>query len=393
MIQIEEPVPLAPRRWALWDLGFRPFYLAASVFAAVSIVLWACEYAGWLPGSYVQKPFRHAHEMLFGYTLAVVAGFLFTAVRNWTSQPTPTGGALMAIVVLWICGRVMMMTPFAVASAVVNAAFPLAVAVGIGMPLVRAGNRRNYFFIAALVVLAAAELLVHAAALGWLDLRPAFGLQLGLDLVLFMVVVMAGRIVPMFTNNGVPGAGATRNTAVEWFAHGTVLALIAFDAMGLGGRPAMALLGVAAVAHAVRWLLWRPWRTLGAPLVWILHAAYLWLPVYLGLRILAIEGVVAPPWAIHALTIGVIGGMTIGMMTRTARGHTGRPLRPDRFEVAMYVLVMLAAVVRVFGALVAGDAYVATVLVAALLWAGAFTLYAVRYWPVLTRPRLDGRPG
>ncbi|HET7403361.1 MAG TPA: NnrS family protein, partial [Usitatibacter sp.] len=153
MINIEEPVPPAPRGWALWNLGFRPFYLVASIFAALSVVLWACEYAGWLPGSYVQTPFRHAHEMLFGYTLAVVAGFLFTAVRNWTSQPTPTGGALMAIVLLWICGRVMMLTPFAVASAVVNAAFPLAVAVGIGRPLVRAGNRRNYFFIAALVVL------------------------------------------------------------------------------------------------------------------------------------------------------------------------------------------------------------------------------------------------
>jgi uncharacterized protein involved in response to NO len=204
---------------------------------------------------------------------------------------------------------------------------------------------------------------------------------------------MAGRVVPMFTNNGVPGAGATRNATVETFAHGTILALIAFDALNIEGKAAMALLGVAAIAHACRWLLWRPWRTLRAPLVWVLHLAYLWVPVYLVLRILAIEGIVAPQWAIHALTIGVIGGMTIGMMTRTARGHTGRPLQPDRFEVAMYVLVMLAAVVRVFGPLVAGNSYVTTIVVAALLWTSAFTLYAVRYWPVLTRPRVDGRPG
>src|SRR6478672_7928576 len=126
--------------WALWSLGFRPFYLAASVFAVVSVLLWACEYAGWLPGSYMQTPFRHAHEMLFGYTLAVIAGFLLTAVRNWTSKPTPTGGALAALVALWIAGRVMVIMPFAVASALVNAAFPLAVAVGIGIPLARSGN-------------------------------------------------------------------------------------------------------------------------------------------------------------------------------------------------------------------------------------------------------------
>jgi len=392
-MQLEEPVPLVPRTWALWDLGFRPFYLAASIFAALSVMVWACEYAGWLPGSYAQTPFRHAHEMIFGYTLAVVAGFLFTAVRNWSSQPTPTGGALMAIVLLWIAGRVMMMTPYEVAAALVNAAFPLAVAVGIGRPLLRARNRRNYFFIILLVALATAELLVHAAALRWLELPPAFGLQLGLDLVLFIIVVMAGRVVPMFTNNGVPGAGATRNATVETVAHGTILALIAFDALNLEGKAAMALLGVAAIAHAARWLLWRPWRTLRAPLVWVLHLAYLWVPVYLVLRILAIGGSVAPQWAIHALTIGVVGGMTIGMMTRTARGHTGRPLQPDRFEVAMYVLVMLAAVVRVFGPLVAGNSYVTTIVLAAILWTSAFTLYAIRYWPVLTRPRVDGRPG
>ena len=393
-MQIEEPVPAAARGWALWDLGFRPFYLVASLFAALSVVLWACEYAGWLPGSYMQTPFRHAHEMLFGYTLAVLAGFLFTAVRNWTSRPTPTGGALAALVALWIAGRVMMVTPFALASALVNAAFPLAVAVAIGIPLARSGNRRNYFFVALLLALAVAELLVHAGALDWGKLPESFGLQLGLDLVLFVVVVMAGRIVPMFTNNGVAGAGATRKPIVETFAHGTILALVAFDVAGVEGGLLIALLALAALTHLVRWALWRPWRTLRAPLVWILHAAYAWVPVYLVLRIFAIEGSVAPPWALHALTIGVIGGMTIGMMTRTARGHTGRPLRADGFEVAMYALVMLAAIARVFGPLVVpGDAYVTTIVVAATLWASAFGLYAIRYWPVLTRPRVDGRPG
>ena len=392
-MQIEERAPVAGRGWALWNLGFRPFYLVASLFAVVSVLLWAFEYAGWLPGGYMQTPFRHAHEMLFGYTLAVIAGFLLTAVRNWTSRPTPTGPALAALVALWIAGRVMVLTPFAVASALVNAAFPLALAVAIGRPLVAAGNRRNYFFIVLLVGLGAIELAVHGTELDRLHLPASFGLQLGLDVVLFIVCVIAGRVIPMFTNNGVPGAGATRNAVVERVALGAILALVAADAFGLEGGMLVALLAVAATAHLVRWTLWRPWRTLRAPLVWILHLAYAWVPVYLVLRILAIQGTVAPPWAIHALTIGVIGGMTLGMMTRTARGHTGRPLAAGPAEVAMYALVQLAAVVRVFGPLVAGDAYVATVVVAASLWAAAFALYAVHYWAALARPRADGKPG
>ena len=379
--------------WALWNLGFRPFYLVASVFAVVSVILWACEYAGWLPGSYMQTPFRHAHEMLFGYTLAVIAGFLLTAVRNWASRPTPSGAPLAMLVALWIAGRVMVLTPFDVASALVNAGFPLALAVAIGRPLVAAGNRRNYFFIVLLVALSAIEILVHGAELEWVRLPETIGLQLGLDVVLFIVCVIAGRVIPMFTNNGVPGAGATRNAVVERAALGSVLALIAADAFALEGAGLIALLGLAALAHFARWILWRPWRTSRTPLVWILHLAYAWVPAYLLLRILAIEGHVAPPWAIHALTIGVIGGMTLGMMTRTARGHTGRPLVAGAPEVAMYVLVQLAAVMRVFGPLVAGDAYVVTVVAAAALWAAAFALYVLRYGPLLASPRADGKPG
>jgi uncharacterized protein involved in response to NO len=386
-------MPAAPRGWALWSLGFRPFYLAASLFAVISVLLWACEYAGWLPGSYMQTPFRHAHEMLFGYTLAVIAGFLLTAVRNWTSRPTPTDGALAALVILWIAGRVMVLTPFDVASALVNAAFPLALALAIARPLVAARNRRNYFFVILLVALAAIEILVHAAQLEWFPWPEAVGLQMGLDVVLFIVCVVAGRVIPMFTNNGVPGAGAMRNSVVERIALGSILVLIAADAFAMEGRFLVAILTVAAVAHLARWMLWRPWRTLRAPLVWILHLAYAWAPIYLALRILAIQGTVAPPWAIHALTIGLIGGMTLAMMTRTARGHTGRRLEAGAPEVAMYVLVQLAALVRVFGPLVAGDAYVATVVTAGILWAAAFALFALRYAPMLVRPRVDGRPG
>jgi uncharacterized protein involved in response to NO len=148
-----------------------------------------------------------------------------------------------------------------------------------------------------------------------------------------------------------------------------------------------------AVVHGVRLYLWQPWLTFGTPIVWVLHVAYAWIVVHLVLRGLAALGLPGELLAIHALTIGAIGGMTIGMMTRTARGHTGRPLVADRFEVICYVLVALAAAIRVFGGMLLPDAYVATVVVSGLCWSAAFALYAVRYWPVLSRPRLDGKPG
>jgi uncharacterized protein involved in response to NO len=150
---------------------------------------------------------------------------------------------------------------------------------------------------------------------------------------------------------------------------------------------------VGALAQLARWMLWQPWKTLRVPVVWVLHVAYLWIPVHLALRALAALGWLAPTVAIHALTVGAIGGMIIGMMTRTARGHTGRPLQVDGWEVACYVMVLLAALVRVFLPLLAPALTLHAVLCSAALWSAAFGLYAVRYWPVLTRPRLDGRPG
>ena len=351
------------------------------------------QYSGVLPVAVLRGPAWHGHEMLFGYAFAIVAGFLLTAVRNWTERDTPTGGALAAIALLWVAGRVLVLTPFVLTAAVVNALFPLAVAVGIGVPLFRSGNRRNYFFVALLVAASAAVLVFHLAGAGFLTGSGRVGLQAGLDILLFIVAVVGGRVIPMFTNNGVPGAGASRRPWIEKAALGSLLALLAFDVAGVGGAPLGVLTLAAAAAHAARLWLWRPWRTLRTPLVWVLHAAYAWIVVHLVLRGLAAWGVVGEPLAVHALTIGVIGGMTIGMMTRTARGHTGRTLEADGYEVACYLLVQLAAVTRVLGGLALPSLYVMTVVASGMLWSAAFALYCVRYWPVLTRPRVDGEPG
>ena len=379
--------------FALWNLGFRPFYLLASIFSAASVLLWAAQHSGLLPLAYLQGAQWHGHEMLFGFTLAVVAGFLLTAVRNWTGQPTPTGVPLMALAALWVLGRALVLTPLSTAAAVVNAAFPVALAVAIGIPLVRARNVRNYFFIGLLVLMGGLILAMHLALQGAFEFPPRSGLLLGLDVVLFIMSVMGGRVIPMFTNNGVPGTQATRRAPVEALALGAVVLLFVADVLQLPPAVAAAIALVGALAHGARLVLWQPWRTFSTPLVWILHAAYAWIVVHLLLRGLSGLELLAESFAIHALTVGAIGGLTIGMMTRTARGHSGRPLVADRFELAMFLLVQIAAIVRVLGGMVSPGLHMPSVQLSGLLWAAAFGLYAVRYWPVLTRPRLDGRPG
>jgi len=391
---LQEPSqPTAPAGFALWRLGFRPFYLLASVFAALSIALWALQFTGHLRAPYLPGPLWHAHEMLFGFTLAVIVGFLLTAGRNWTGQPTPTGGKLAALALLWLAARVLVLTPYGWLSAVANTAFPLAAAVGLAIPFFAARNKRNYFFLALLVLLAGVTLTVHLGQLGVIALPGWAAIQVGLDVVLFIVSVMGGRVIPMFTINGVPGVFARREPRLEKVALGSVLALLAADLLRAPGWLVAVVAAVAAVAHLARWLLWQPWGTRRVPIVWVLHLAYLWIPVHLAMRVGAAAGWIGSSPATHALTVGAIGGLIIGMITRTARGHTARPLRADRRDVACYVLVALAAFVRVFLPLAAPTLLMEAILVSGVLWSAGFGLYAVTYWNVLTRPRLDGQPG
>lgn len=395
LLQLDEPPAPgpAPRGFALWALGFRPFYLLASSFAAVSIVLWSLQFTGWMPQPYLAGPLWHAHEMVFGFTLAVVVGFLFTAGRNWSGRPTPSGGMLMAIAALWVAGRVLVLTPWGLTSALVNAAFPLAAAVALAIPFWRSRNRRNYFFVGLLALMGLANLGLHLSQLGVIDLPGWLGVQLALDVVLFIMAVMGGRVIPMFTNNGVPNANAARHPWVEKLALGSVLVLLVAGLQPLPAAVVASIAGFAAVVHGIRLALWRPWTTWRKPLVWVLHLGYAWIVLHLALRAAALLGEVPMSAAVHALTVGAIGGLVIGMMTRTARGHTARPLKTDRADTCAYMLVASAAMVRVFMPMVWPAWTLTALLLSAALWSAGFGVYAVRYWPVLSRPRLDGQPG
>jgi uncharacterized protein involved in response to NO len=379
--QIHEPEPAAARSFALFALGFRPFYLLAGIFAVFSVLLWAAQYVGWLPGLGM---LWHAHEMLFGYALAVIAGFLLTAVRTWTNLPTPTGAPLALLAALWLAGRVFgaLSMPFAAAAA--DTAFVLGLAFGIGVPLIRSGNRRNYFFIALVLGLGTAGLAFYV----W----PQAALAVGLDVVMFVMAVVAGRVVPMFTNNGVPGAGAQRVAWLERTALGALLALLALDVLNLP-RAAAIVCFAAAALHAVRLALWNPQRTLGTPLVWILHVSYAWIVAHLLLRGLAWFDLLPMPVATHALAVGAVGGLTLGMMTRTSLGHTARRLVAGRAETTCFLLLQAAAVSRVLLPLAWPAGYLYGTMLSSMFWSAAFVVFVAAYLPILTRPRLDGRPG
>lgn len=379
---------------ALWNLGFRPFYFLASVFSAASILVWLAEYFGRLPvNAYLRGPLWHAHEMLFGYTVAVAAGFLLTAVRVWTRRATPVGLPLVGLAGLWVAGRVLVLTPYASVAAAVNVAFPLAIATAIAIPLIQSGNRRNYLFIGILAFLGAAELAFHLSLLGLIRLPATASLGLALDAILFLLVVMGGRVIPMFTNNGAPNARARRLPVIEAVAPISILALLACDLLAAPTWAVAIVASACAIIHAARLWLWHPWRARRVPLVWILHAGYGWIVVHLALRAFAAGGLVPGVFAIHALTVGAIGSFTLGMMTRTALGHTARPLRAGALEVSCYALVQLAAIVRVFGGIFCPSQLTLTILVSGLLWALTFALYAAGYWPILSRARLDGKAG
>jgi len=380
LVNPSEPQAGPAPSFALFALGFRPFYLLAGAYAALSVPLWVAQFAGWLPGA---NPLWHAHEMLFGYAFAVIAGFLLTAVRVWSGRPTPTGVPLALIAGLWLLSRIVALQSLQV-SAWIDLAFAAAVAIGIGRPLVASGNRRNWFFIALMLVLGAASIAFTRYS--------RIGLFVGLDVVLFIMAVMGGRVIPAFTNSAIPDAGARRNRIVEYGALGSLLLLLVFDLLELFVPAAIVCL-VAAPFHAMRLALWSPWATRARPILWILHLSYAWVVVHLVLRGLTGFDLIASGFASHALTVGAIGGLTLGMMTRTSRGHTARPLKVGGAELAAYVLVHLAAFVRVFVPLVLPDAYVAWVIVSAVLWFAAFALFTAVYFPILSRPRLDGQPG
>lgn len=375
-------------------LGFRPFFLLAGVFGSLWVPLWLL-----VLGGRVQLPVRHGgmawhgHEMIFGFTVAVIAGFLLTAVRNWTNKPTPTGGGLLALAALWTLGRLALLAGTLlpeVLAASIDLAFLPVLAVALGIPLWRSKNWRNIAFVPLLLALSALNATFHFGDAG----MASRALRLAVDVVLLIIVLVGGRVIPMFTRNTLKGATLRTSPVLDWLAFGsTVLVLISDlvpSAVQAGAWAAFAAAGF----NALRIGGWASVQTVRRPLLWVLHLGYAWLPIGFFLKGLAVYVPSIPPnAALHALTVGAIGLLTLGMMSRVALGHTGRPLEVGRPVAGAFVLVALAAVGRSILPIFAPDQYMGILWVSGLCWAVGFLVFSVSYWQILTQPRVDGRAG
>jgi len=388
----------APTRPALplLEKGFRPFFLAGAAFAILAVPLWLLALTGGLqPGGAFGALQWHAHEMLFGFSTAIIAGFLLTAISNWCGRETVTGCPLAALVGLWVAGRAALFfashlprpLPF-----LLDASFLPALAIVCAAPIFAVRSRRNYGFVGLLFGLALANGAAHWFALRG-DLETVrLAHRFALNLIVVMLVIMTGRVVPMFTRN------ATRVSwirSVPWLEYASLAAIVLLtlcDLVPSADKLAVILSAVAATLLLARMRFWGTRHVARLPLLWILHVGTLFIPLGLALRAFAAVFANIPlSSSLHALTAGAIGCLTLGMMARVSLGHTGRMLEPARSAKWAFVSLTGAALIRVGAPFLPSTHYLQGLTVASTLWSAAFLLFVVGYLKILSSARSDAR--
>lgn len=390
------PKPDQLSSFSLFALGFRAFFLFAGLAALMLMALKGRSYAGSPLDNYYGDLLWHGHEMIFGYTGAVIAGFLLTAVGNWTGQVILSGRNLGWLCLLWVYGRILPFFADGVPHgliAAVDLAFLPALAVVIGVPIVRAKKFPNLIFAGLLAAMTVANMLVHAEIVGIAETGATLGIKLALALVILLIVVLAGRVFPFFTERGLPGSAPLRSAALDRWCIGSFVGWFVIDAFNPEAVLSGMLALLAAGLHAARLFGWYDRRIWTVPLLWVLYSGYGWIILGLALQAFSAFGWMMSFIAIHAFTVGGIGVLTLGMMARVSVGHTGRPLKSADAIVASFVLINTAALVRVLLPVVMPAWYSQFVLFSALLWIAAFALFLYVYTPILIAPRVDGRPG
>lgn len=378
---------------------FRLFFLLVGIHGFAVVLAWIAFLFGGLALPLGWSPLHwHSHEMLFGFTAVAIAGFILTAVSNWTGAPPLQGGKLFLLALPWLAGRVVMWSagylPLWLVAGV-DLVFLFALAGVLLNILICHGNRRNLPLGGIILLFALANLLMHIGFItgdtSWLR----HGELLAMNLVTLIMLVIGGRIIPLFTANWLRGQNLPITIIARPALDRACIAVTALlipaawiDYPWLTGLFAL----VAALLNGCRLIGWKGWHTLRQPLLWILHLGYLWIVLALLLKGLSAFALVAPASWQHALGTGAMGTLILGIMTRVALGHTGRPLQLPSYGWLIYAGISLAAVFRV-GAALGWVNYQWGILLAAIGWCFAFICFIAIYWPILSRPRVDGRPG
>ncbi len=372
------------------SFGFRPFFLAAATWAAIALTLWVC-----MLGGRLNLPTRfdpvgwHIHEMLFGFVMASVAGFLLTAIPSWTGRPPVNGGRLALLAALWLLGRIACLGSLVAPAWVAIAAdlsFPTVLFIVVAHEIVAARNWRNLAILVPVGLFAVANLIMHFEAIG-IVAPSGLGWRLGLVCALVLISAIAGRIVPAFTRNWLLSHGHQKLPVPRNWVDRAALGVLHAGLLCWALTPDLHAIGylliIAGALNAWRLARWRGAATVSEPLLLILHVGYAWLAVgvaALGVALLVSSVPISA--AIHALTAGAIGTMILAVMTRATLGHTGRALMADRATVAIYVLVNLAALSRI-GAARAGVAFMPLLIGSSTCWIAAFCLFDIVYGRML----------
>lgn len=387
---------------ALLRLGFRPFFLGGAIFGVFTITLWLLIYKGAISLSPLGGGYWwHIHEMIFGFSGAIIAGFLLTAVQNWTGVKGVQGNTLLALFLLWLAGRIFLVIPELLGTtltSVVDLLFLPAVAYILAKPIIAVKQYRNLFFIPLLALFTVANLEMHWAIYAPDTVSSVYSGYAGVMLVTLLMSVMAGRVAPMFTANGTNTPKATPLPWLDKAANGSLaiimLNLLLQPIMGFSSDFFAVMLIIASIFQTIRWLRWRPWITLTVPLLWSLHGAMKF--ICFGLFVLGISYLIPEVpskhvW--HLLTIGGIGGLILAMISRVSLGHTGRPLIPPTSMTIAFILINVAALVRTFGPWLAPEKTLLFIDISGGFWLLAFGLFIVSYGPMLISARKDGRLG
>lgn len=392
MIQISEPPVTSPPRLALFNLGFRPFFLLAGLSAVLLLAYWVTSLSQGVHAVSIAPVNWHSHEMIFGYSAAVIAGFLLTAVRNWTDVQTLNGKPLMLLAIIWLVARILPFTSLPPGwFSIIDMLFLPLFALAIASPIVKVKQWKNMLFVPLILLFAVANGFFHAELVYGVSDGMQVGILGGLGVIIMIITVMAGRVVGFFIERGL-GEKITSYEWAEWLSlRGTLLLMAGLFIFSGSVLSAIAIF--AAIGHIGRLVGWYNKQLWTVPLLWVLYLGYCWLAAGFVLSALALHGIIDRSLAIHTFTVGAIGIMTIGMMARVALGHSGREMKTTRWMNGAFVLINLAVVVRVVMPLLAPGNYMLWVELSAALWILAFLIFTLIYLPVLTLPRIDGRPG
>lgn len=381
---------------ALWNLGFRPFFLFGAAWSALQILVWASFQAGWIRAVPYQDPIVwHSHEMIFGYSVAIIAGFLLTASQNWTGIPGVRGGPLVALTALWGCARILSIfwSEVPVAFAIVDLAFLPALAWALKPYLWQKSQNHNKVFFLLFLCLFLLNLVVHLDGMGAGMISARAAILGSIHFVVILIAFIGGRVLPFFASVVVPDFKPTTNRFVEIGSYVTLIVFTLVATFWEFSLVTAILAYLAAAFQAARLLLWRPWQTVKIPVLFILYIAYFWIPLGLLFRGLAAQGSLLPSVATHAFAAGCIGTMIYGMITRVALGHTGRSINPGKVIVIGYVLITFSAMVRVFGPLLIPERMLMVYEISGWIWVAAHLIFLFVYAPILCSPRADGKSG